>query len=109
MMGYQIDIKSSVEDLASLAFRVTPLDSPSPDPTGLALLATAIPSEVSLAAKALRKVSRITDVDVTLRDNAQLSAELIDGMAELVELARYDPALYREWAMSDIKLDSVVP
>jgi len=102
VMGYQVDAKSSVEDLASLAFRVTPLDSPSPDPTGLALLATTMPDEVSLAAKALRKVSKITDVDGKLRDNAQLSAELVDGMAELVELARYDPELYREWAMSDI-------
>lgn len=97
VIGYRVDEKAEIEDLISLAVRFEPTFAPVTDSLGLAQQTEPQLSECDLAIKALRRVSNRKNADEILRNDLALNDTLIEAMANLLELARYDVAAYRAW------------
>lgn len=101
VIGYRVDHSAKHEDLISLAVRFTPTFEPTDDPTGLARPSTKVPDECLTSVKALNRIARRKDADRILRENVALNDQMVDAMAGLLELARYDPEEYRVWLLKD--------
>ena len=101
VIGYRVDYGAEHEDLISLAVRFTPTFEPAEDPIGLAKSSTTALNECALAVQALNRIANRKDVDRILREDAKLNTQMVDAMADLLELARYDTAAYRDWLATD--------
>jgi hypothetical protein len=96
-IGYRVQAGAASEDLISLALKFEPAFTPVGDRVGLARHASRAPDECTLATRALKRIAKRKDADALLAGDEQLRAEMIDGTAALLALARYDVAAYRHW------------
>ena len=96
--GYRVDPVAAQEDLISLALRVEPVITTSPD----ALSPTApTPEDECMTAKAiLRRSAHRLDVDTILEQQTDLHEELIGETERLLADARYEVEGYRAWLTS---------
>jgi hypothetical protein len=97
VIGYRVADDCACEDLASIALRFKPTFAPNEDVLGLANQKLSVPDECDLSAKALNRIVSRKDADSILAANAVLREELVQSMATLLEIARYDVAAYRNW------------
>lgn len=103
VIGYRVNLESECEDLISLALLFKPTMQATGDPLGLANQRSTGLDECESSAQALRRVVKRKDVDFILKENENLNSRMIDAMARLLELARYDPGAYRTWATTDLR------
>lgn len=97
VIGYTVDVGSEHEDLISLAIKFTPTFVPAKDPLGLANHPVAPPSECKISTRALKCVAKRINADKKLAEDAELRQGMVDAMAQLLSLARYDIAAYKAW------------
>jgi hypothetical protein len=97
VIGYRVVSTDDHEDLISLALRIDPQDVPAADAMGLAQRPLPASTECQQAARAVARVASRVDADAVLLGNPELRQEMIDGTAQLLELARYDVNDYRTW------------
>ncbi len=100
VMGYQVATQSGGIDLVSVAFRFDPIHQPIADPLGLANPLHETISEPLLALSAIQKIANLKDVDALLSASVTLFEDATAGMADLVELARYDRAEFMAWVQA---------
>lgn len=97
-IGYRVANSGGNEDLVSLALKFTPVCHPARDMLGLAAHhGITMPSEGELAQRVLRRVAKRKNADTELAGNSALHQEMADGMAQLLELARYDIRAFHSW------------
>lgn len=101
VIGYSVDKRSGHEDLVSIAIRFTPTFAPAKDPLGLANNAEEAPDECKISTRALKAVAKRINADAQLAENAELHQAMVDATAQLLALARYDAAAYREWIANE--------
>jgi hypothetical protein len=86
--------------MVSIAIRFDPTHGPLNDPSKLASIQPAELDECDLATKALKKVSKLLDVDEYLSSQKIVMDEMIEAMCGLLEAARYDIDEYRKWVVT---------
>jgi hypothetical protein len=97
---YRVRADAEVEDLFSVALRLTPTYQPASDPARLARVGAGVADECATAVKIVRRVAKRVDADAVLDGDADLLQSMIDGTADLLTLARYDADAYVEWVRS---------
>lgn len=97
VIGYRVYAGAPHDDLISLALRFEPTFVPVGDPMGIANHPVALSRECELAAEALKQVGLRGCADVILSSDPELQNQMVDAMADLLGVARYDIAAYRQW------------
>jgi hypothetical protein len=100
--GYHVRPDTAGLDMLSLVVRFEPSDGIGADPVGLASLAVPDADECMQAAPIPKKVAEMMDIDQALRTSPGSWQQFRDATGELLELARYSPELYRDWADADL-------
>ncbi len=102
VVGYRVNSASTNADLISVALRFEPLFTANIDQVGLATNATPPMDLCSLSTRAIKRIASFKDVDDILANDSELSSQMIEDMAGLLEQARYDTQAYREWLLAEI-------
>jgi len=101
VLGYKVLPTAVSEDLVSCAIRFTPRPGVVNDPAGVAaILSNRQTDEGTIAVKTLRRIANRGDVDTILADDVDLQKQMLEEMAGLLELARYDRTAFLAWAAS---------
>lgn len=98
-MSYSVNDGADGDDLASLAFRLTPSLAPAPDASGLSGDAAVPLDECELAAKVPGRTSKRVAVDDVLAADTDLRDQMAVETAELLGKARYSVDAYIDWAL----------
>jgi hypothetical protein len=100
VVGYKVDKSVDYQDLVSIAIKIEPTFLPTPDRLGLATIKGQPVDECAMGVQALKRVSKLVDIDRVLIDNPEILDEMIRMSTALLEEARYDISLYQDWLKS---------
>lgn len=96
-IGYRVNGMAEHDDLVSIALRFEPTFGVSEDSSGLSTDQAHQLDEGRLAVKILKQLNNRRCADKILAGNTELYEEMVSSTEELLALARYDIALYRDW------------
>lgn len=97
VVGYRVHGGAQHNDLISIAFRFEPSFAPVSDPMGIANNPDEALDECTQATEALKQVDQRCCADTVIADDDALRDHLVEEMADLLRLARYDVDAYHEW------------
>lgn len=97
VVGYRIVKDCAHEDLISLALKFEPMFSAVKDAAGLSSKGASPPHECDLCVRAVKHIVERQDADELLGKDEELKEQLIGETLILLESARYDVSVYREW------------
>lgn len=100
IIGYTVAKSSPCEDLVSIAIRFTPQMVAVHDPAGIIKPVARASNECKLSVQALKRVAKRKNADLELSADAQLRQRMADGMAGLLQDARYDRESFVNWLSS---------
>lgn len=100
-IGYRVDGKSEHDDLISLAIKFEPVVGPINDPTGLSKAENKTVDDCPLSEKILRRILGRRRADEILSADEVLYKNMVSATEDLLALARYDVAAYRDWISDD--------
>lgn len=97
VIGYRVAQDAVHEDLISLALKFEPSFIAAIDPIGLANHSANKLNECELSPRLVTKVAKRKNADKILAEDDGLHLEMINAMAELLNLARYDVSEFHNW------------
>lgn len=101
VIGYRVYAGAPHDDLISIAFRFEPTFTPVDDPMGIANHPDVALGECEQATDALNQVEQRSCADQVIADDVELRSQLVEAMADLLRLARYDVEAYHEWLLAN--------